>query len=321
MPCPDRSTATRWRAFAPRVACLAALALVGCHQAPPPPSNVTPEKALATSLRLMAAGNFDALMRNRLPPAQYAQWRADWQRERRDAVPTTAAQQQFATVMQMLTAPDAEARLLARAKPGLARLHDSKAPALPILIGIMQASGKSLIDTSPQLAPAQRNLSVQALNALAEWAKTADFSNERHARKAIALACATARALQVQSLAQWQALDYATAMKDYGTIWMALENALSAYGLDVTDSLDGAKVTTLTNDGTHAMVKVDLKLAGQTLTAQWAMQKQDGHWYDVALLDAWRKAHPASASAASVAAPAPAVTRAAPVASAPAGSP
>lgn len=283
---------------------------------------MTPEKALTTSLRLLAAGNFDALMRNRLPPAQYSEWRTDWQRERSDAVPTTAAQQQFAAVMAMLTAPDAEAKLLARAKPELARLHDSKAPALPILIGIMQASGKSLIDASPQLAPAQRNLSVQALNALAEWTKTADFGNERHAKKAIALACATARALKVQTLAQWQALDYATAMKDYGAIWVALENALSQYGLDLSGSLDDAKVTTLTNDGTHAMVKVDLKLAGQTLTAQWAMQKQDGHWYDVALLDAWRKAHPvAPASAASKAVPATAATRAAPPASAPAASP
>lgn len=286
------------------------LALAACQQPPPPPSNVTPEKALATSLRLTASGDFDALMRNRLPPAEYTQWRAEWDKAHADRMPPTLAQQQqFAAIMQMLTAPDAEARLAARLKPELARLHGGARGSLPIMAGIVQASGKSLIDASPQLAPAQRLLATQALNALVAWAQTTDFSSDKKAKQAIAIVCATARALHVQTLAQWRALDYATTMKDYGLVWNGLENVLAVYDLDLPRSLTKAKVATVAVNADRATIRLDLVLAGQTLVAEWAMQKQGGHWYDAALLDAWQKSHPArSASAPTPAIATPATT-------------
>lgn len=294
MPTGNPSRRGHWRAVAAVVAG-AGIALAACHQPPPPaPSNVTPEKALASSLRLTAAGDFDALMRNRLPPAEYAQWRAEWDKARANRLPPTLAQQQqFAKIMQMLTEPEAEAKLAARLKPELARLHGGAHAGLPIMAGIVQASGKAMIDASPQLAPAQRRLTTQGLDALIEWAKTTDFSDDKKAKKAIAIVCNTARSLHVQTLAQWRALDYASTMQDYGRVWNGLEKVLAVYGLDVAGSVANAKVATVAVDGDHATVKLALALAGQTLVAEWAMQEQGGHWYDTALLDAWRAAHPA----------------------------
>lgn len=297
-----------WRVAACVVAGCLGLALAGCHRTPPPPSNITPEKALATSLRLTATGDFDGLMKNRLPPAAYSRWRAEWDAAHAARVPATVAQeQQFAKIMQQLTAQGAEANLAARLKPELARMRGGSKGSPPILAGIVEASGKAMITASPQLGPAQKRLATSVLAALIEWAKTTDFSDAKKAGKAIAIVCNTARALHVQTLEQWRALDYAAAMQRYGLVWNGLEGVLKLYGLDLADALADAKVTAPTRTDDLATVRLNLKLAGQTLVGEWTMRQQDGHWYDTALLDAWHQAHPAPA--ASVPAPAASVGR------------
>ncbi|MGH8182763.1 MAG: hypothetical protein ACREPH_03795 [Rhodanobacteraceae bacterium] len=297
------STGTSTRLFrrpcAVALACAAALVLAACHHAPPPPSNATPEKAVATNLRLTAMGDFDGLMKNRLPPADYAAWRAEWDKAHAHPQPaTTTQQQQFAQIMQMLTEPGAEAKLAKRLQPELAKLHGGKGETMPIASGILEAAGKQMIAASPQLGPTQKTLATQGLNALIAWTKATDFSDPDKAKQAIALICATARQLHVQTLDQWRALDYVQTMRNYGVIWNALEDLLHIYGLDLAGSLTGAQIGTLADNGNQATVKLDMTLAGQPLVGEWPMVKVAGHWYDQSLLDAWRAAHPAAAATA-----------------------
>jgi len=272
-------------------------ALAACHHAPPPPSNVTPEKAVATSLRLTATGDFDGLMKNRLPAADYARWREEWEQSHAQPLPASVSQQkQFAEIMQMLTGPGAEAKLAKRLQPELSKFRGDKNAPAPIFAGIVEAAGKQMIEESPQLGPAQQKLATQVLTTVIGWARTTDFSDPKKAQKAIDLVCATARQLHVQTLEQWRALDYAQTMRNYGTLWNGLESLLDIYGLDVAKSLTDADVQNSATDGTRAMVKLDMRLAGKTLGGEWPMVKEAGHWYDAALLAAWRKAHPASAA-------------------------
>ncbi|MGH8125201.1 MAG: hypothetical protein ACREPK_05065 [Rhodanobacteraceae bacterium] len=281
-------------AFAAIVTCAFALSLAACRHAPPPPSNATPAKAVATNLRLTSMGDFDGLMKNRLPTGAYARWREDWSKAHTHPLPASVAQQkQFATVMQMLTEPGAEAKLIKQLQPALARMHPGKNPPMPILGGILEAAGKQMIANSPQLGPAQRTLASQGLDALIAWVRTTDLSDARKARKAIHLVCATARELHVKTLRQWRTLDYAHSMRNYGIVWNGLESLLHIYGLDLPRSLTRASIDVVANDGKQATVKLGMQLAGKSLSGQWPMLKQNGHWYDSALLDAWHKAHPA----------------------------
>ena len=290
----------RRRIAAIAVACLLALWLAACHQVPPPPSNVTPEKAVATNLRLTAAGNFDDLMRNRLPAADYATWRSEWDKAHAHPLPASVAQQeQFAKIMHMLTEPGAEAKLAKRLQPQLAQLRGGKDETMPILGGIVDAAGKQMIANSPQLGAAQRTLVSQAFDAAMAWAKSTDFSDPGKAKKAIDLVCATARQLHVETLAQWRALDYAGTMERYGVLWRAFEDLLDIYGLDLAEVLNDASVKTVGHDGNRASIEVKMTLAGKALSAKWPMVKQESHWYDEAMLEAWRKAHPAPAASGS----------------------
>lgn len=281
------------------VASASALALAACHHVPPPPSNATPEAAVATSLRLTATGDFDGLMKNRLPPGDYVQWRSEWDAAHaRPGAASETQDQQFAQIMRMLTEPGAEAKLSRRLQPELAKLRGGKNETLPIAGGILEAAGKQMIAASPQLGPTQKTMATQGLDALIAWARATDFSDARKAKKAIDLVCATARELHVQTLAQWRAQDYAQTMRSYGILWNGLEGLLNIYGLDLANSLDSADVSATGNDGSHATIKLDIKLAGRPLTGEWPMVKQAGHWYDAALLEAWQKAHPAPATTA-----------------------
>lgn len=267
-----------------------------------------------TNLRLTATGDFDGLMRNRLPPAAYAEWRREWDRQHAHPLPASVAQQQeFARIMQVLTEPGAEDKLAKRLQPELARLHADRGRAMPILGGVLEATGKELIANSPQLGPAQRQLLAQAFDAAIAWAKTVDFGDPGKARKAIGVACATARQLHVRTLAQWRALDYATTMKDYGIVWNGLESILDIYGLDLARSLNHANVGSDGEAGDRATVKLGIEFAGRPLRAEWPMVRQQGHWYDEALLEAWHKSHPGPASGGS-SAPAGAASAAAPAA-------
>ena len=308
----------RRRAVALAVASACALVLAACHHAPPPPSNATPEKAVATSLRLTAMGDFDGLMKNRLPPADYLQWRNEWDAAHARPGPASATQdQQFAQIMRMLTESGAEAKLAKRLQPELAKLRGGKNETLPIASGILEAAGKQMITASPQLGPTQKTLATEGLNALIAWTKATDFSDPKKAGKAIALVCATARQLHTQTLAQWRAQDYAQTMRSYGVLWNGLENLLNIYGLDLANDLSSANVTATANDDTHATVKLDMKFASQPLSGEWPMVKQAGHWYDATLLEAWQTAHPAAAAAAATPATASSVSASSAVSVAP----
>lgn len=299
----------------------AALILGACHHAPPPPSNTTPEKAVATNLRLTAMGDFDGLMKNRLPPADYAQWRAEWDKSHAQPASASSAQeQQFARIMQMLTEPGAEAKLAKRLRPELPKLRGGKNGSLPIASGILEAAGQESIASSPQLGSAQKAMATQGLDALIAWAKATDFSDAKKARKAIDLVCATARQLHVQTLDQWRALDYAQTMRNYGIIWNGLEDLFNLYGVDLAHSLTSVHITATGNDGTHAVIKLDMNLAGRPLSGTWPMVKQADHWYDAALIEAWQRAHPAPAGTAAAPATGGTAAPGASAARAPAGS-
>ncbi|HEU0277517.1 MAG TPA: hypothetical protein VFQ95_06845 [Rhodanobacteraceae bacterium] len=285
-----------WRAPTMALVVAAALALAACHHAPPT-GNATPATAVEASLRLAALGDFDGLVKNRLPPDDYAIWRQQWQHAHDEPAPASSdSAAQFAALMGMLTAPDAEAKLAKQLEPQLAGMKGGAGQPMPIFASIFQASIQQMISASPQLGPPQKQLARQGLDALMAWTATVDFSNMKKAREAIAIACATARGLHVETLDQWRALDYAQTMQAYGSIWTGVEKIMAVYGLGIAKSLNGAKVDVVSTTADTAVVRLKLEFAGQPLAGEWPMRKVAGHWYDADLLTAWAKAHPIAAA-------------------------
>lgn len=290
--------------------CTLALVLAACNRNPSSsaPPNTTPENALRADLVLTRNGDFDGLLRSTLPPADYQAWRDEWQRARaQQPAPTPEQRAHFAQLMQELTAPGAEERLLKQLQPQLDQLRTHRAQNLPMLIGILRAAGNDLVQNAG-LSPTQKQQATQTVATLAAWAQNADLADQAKAKQAIGVICATARKLNLQTLDQWRALDYPQVMARYAVGWDGLKQLLEVYGLDLGATFENAKLETLGDDGTNARVRETLTLAGKPIVSESHLVKQEGHWYDADALAAWRKQHqkPASASSTAPAASAPA---------------
>lgn len=285
------------------------LALAACNHSPPPaaqapapPPNTTPENAVRADLVLTRNGDFDGLLRSTLPQSDYQAWRNAWQQARaQQPAPTPEQRAHFAQLMQKLTAPGAEDKLFKQLQPQMKQLRTHRAENLPMLLGILQATGNDLVQNA-DLAPDHKQQATQAVAALVAWAQDTDFTDETKAKQAIGVICATARKLDVQTLDQWRALDYAQVMARYATGWTGLKQLLKIYGLDLDATFDNAKLETLSDDDGHARVRETLTLASKPIVSEVHLLEQDGHWYDSDQLAAWHKQHQQPAAASSVAA-------------------
>jgi hypothetical protein len=294
----------------------AAALFMTSHKPGPPPvvaGGDTPEQSVQQSIALIKSGDFAGFWKHALPPADFQTLRSDWTRPRPDEHPLTPEDRaDFVKNMQQLTAPDAETKLYAVAKPKLAQLKAQYQDQVPVMIGIFQAIAATGVAQSKELTNAQKQQATEVINVLAPWAQTVPWFDQAHAKQVIDVAVSTARKLDLKTPEQLKAMDFDTAMQKYSVGFLGIKQALAIYGLSVDDMLDSVKVTTLDSRNGHARVKIDYTLLGKPLSTESELIQQDGRWYSEDMLHNVREAHerllapPASSSSA----PAPAATSA-----------
>ncbi len=273
---------------------LAALLLSACHgkDAASQPGGSTPEAALQGSIDLIKAGDFNGLWKHALPPADYANLRADWSHHQQDPRPITAEDRaRFTETMQKLTGPDAENKLYAELQPKLVSMQQQYKDQLPVLITVGEALAKSGVAQSKNLSEAQKSQAGSVIDVLAPWAQQTPWFDQAKAKQAVGVAVATARKLDLKSPEQLRTLDFDAAMGKYATGYVGLKQLLAIYGLSVDDTLNSIKLTPVSSSNGHAVVKVDYSLLGKPLSTESKLVQQDGRWYSEDMLDNARKAH------------------------------
>ena len=278
------------------------LALAACNRSAEPvaPPSTTPDGAVRAGLVLTRNGDFDGLLRSTLPDADYKAWRAEWAQARAKQPPPTAQQRaQFAQTMQKLTEAGAEDKLYKQLQPRLADLRAHRDRDLPMLVGILQAAGSNVVADAGGLSPSQKQQASAAIEALAAWARGADFTDADKAKQAIIVVCATARQLDLKTLDQARALDYTQSMARYRTAWNGLKALLKIYGLDLDASFDAGQGGDACQrwPRARACAKPSCWQASRS-SAKSHLVMQGGHWYDADRLAAWRAGHLATASGA-----------------------
>ncbi|MFC4526202.1 hypothetical protein ISN76_19755 [Dyella halodurans] len=270
----------------------------------------TPEASVQQSLALIKAGDFADFWKHSLPPADFATLRADWVRPRPDAQPISAEDRaDFIKNVQQLTAPDAEIKLYALARPKLSQLEAQYHDQLPVMIGIGQAIVATGVAQSKELTSLQKQQATEVINVLAPWAQQVPWFDQGKAKQAIAVVVSTARQLDLKTPEALRAMDFDTAMQKYSIGFLGIKQLLSIYGLSIDDTLDSVRVTTLENRNGHARVRIDYTLLGKPLSTESSLIEQEGRWYSEDMLQNVRDAHDRL-----VAPPAPASTAAAPAA-------
>ncbi|KLD62402.1 hypothetical protein [Dyella japonica] len=278
------------------LATAAALFMTSHHKAVGPVPVVvggdTPEASVQQSIALIKTGDFAGFWKHALPPADYDTLRADWTRPRPDEHPLTPEDRaDFIKTMQQLTAPDAETKLYAVAKPKLAQLQAQYQDQVPVMIGIFQAIAATGVSQSKDLTNPQKQQATEVINVLAPWAQTVPWFDQARAKQVVGIAVATARKLDLKTPEQLKAMDFDTAMQKYSVGFLGIKQALAVYGLSVDDTLDSAKVSTVESRNGHAHVRIDYTLLGKPLATESDLVEQDGRWYSEDVLQNVREAH------------------------------
>lgn len=259
---------------------------------PTQPGGSTPVSAIQSSVELLKSGDFDGLWKHALPPADYANLLADWSRQQHDQAPITAAERaRFDRAKQQLTGPDGENKLYTEVQPRLALMEQQYKDQLPVLISIGEAFVKNDISRSKNLSESQKAQAGDALDVLTPWAKQAPWFDQAKAKQAIDVAVATARKLDLKSPEQWRAMNFDAVMGKYSIGYGGLKQILKVYGLSVDDTLDSVKLTEVSNQGGHAVVKLDYTLLGKPLSTDMKLVREKGRWYNEDILTNVRKSH------------------------------
>ena len=302
---------------------LAMLALVACHNkeeaSVATPGGATPEAAVEQSVTLIKNGDFDGFWKHALPPADYANMRADWTHANPNQRPITDDDRtRFTQAVQQLTAPDAETKLYDQLKPKLAQMDAQYHDQLPVMIGIGQAIISTGIAQNKTMTEPQKQQARDVLNVLLPWAQQTPWFDQDKAKQAVGVAVVTTRQLDLKSADQLQNMDFDTAMKKYSVAYGGIKQLLTIYGLSVDDTLNSVKVTTVSQDNNQAHVKIDYTLLGKPLSSDSQLVQVDGRWYSQDLINSEHAQHEQilhPAPAASSSAPAPAGTAPAPASS------
>lgn len=249
----------------------------------------TPESAVRGSITLLQAGDFKGLWKHNLPAADYARLRADWNRDHAGAPAVSDADRaRFNLVVHELTAPNAESSLDAMLAPQLDQLAQRYHDQLPIMVKVGSAVLKNGLEQNPRLDADAKAQAASLIDVLTPWAAQAPWFDPATAKRAVRVLVATARKLDLSTPEDLRDAGFDASMARFNVAWRGAKRMLALYGLPLDAALGSARVSVASNDGTHAVVKIDYRLLDQPLSTQATLVRENGRWYSATLLAAAR---------------------------------
>ncbi len=263
-------------------AALLALFVVGCNnqQSGAPAAVVsanTPDATIRRNVELLKAGDLGGLMQNALPPADFAELKAEWGKDQ--APPTDEERQKFADTMARLTAPDADRKIYADLEPELKQFDAQYQQQMPMYVAMGSGWLQGMVQQNKDLSDADKQQAVAAINALAAWVQKTRFTEPDAVKQVLAIAARTAREIDLKTLDEARALSFEQSMQKARVAYLGIKDALAVYGLSLDATFDSVKPEVVSNDGQSAKVAVAYTLLDTPLTMQAEMVNRDGHWY------------------------------------------
>lgn len=269
------------RFLAPAALALALAACGGGDGAGPAvtASTSTPDGAVMQAIQLLRRNDINGLVSASAPPARIEQAKARWMAEIKSNAIDDEERAEFAANMARLTAPDAEAQLMAEVRPQLEQFNGEMRAQLPALIGMGKGMAIAAINESQDIQAEMKPQVTSLVNAIGAWLETGEFASVERAERAIAAVTAAARRLPVRTLDEVQALDF-DGFTNLASIGLGgAKDALRAYDIDLDQALDSARAETVSESGDQATVRVHIELFDTPLSFDTQMVRVDGNWY------------------------------------------
>jgi hypothetical protein len=251
--------------------------------------SATPQGAIDAAVQSLKAGDLKALVESQVPPTHMDKLRAEWKEDMAKDPPTDEEKAEFQQMMADLTAPDAEAKLLAKIEPELVKFETEMAPQMPMMIGMGKGLVASSVQENKELTEQQKQQAVASVDALAKWIESAKFTDRQLVKTAIGHVVETARALELETLDEARALSFDDAMAKGSVAFRGAKKVLDTYGFSLDQVFDSVKTEVVSQTGDAAKVKVSYALFGTPLSFETELVQLDGRWYGKQTIDELNK--------------------------------
>jgi hypothetical protein len=265
----------------------------------------TPDATVRKSADLLKQGDLAGLMQNALPPADFAELKADWGKAANEKPVTDEDRAKFQETMAKLTAPDAEKAIYAEIEPQLKAFDAQYQQQLPMYVAMGSGWLQGMVQQNKDLSETDKQQAVAAINALAAWVQKTHFTDAESVKKVLAIATRAARELNLKTLDEVRALTFDQSMQKAHVAMLAFKDVLNVYGFSVDQTLDSIKPEVVSNDGKAASVKVGYNLLGTPLSTTTEMVSIDGRWYSKNTIERVKEHQQEASAPADATAPAP----------------
>ncbi len=250
-----------------------ALVLAACGGGSALPTDTsTPEGSVGACVEGLKDNDIKSVAEAVVPQDAMQQARSKWQTNLANM--SESEKQQFDQVMGMLTAEGAENTLFAMAEPQLPEYQQQ----LQFASGLMGMAAMG-IDQQEGLSAEEKDSAKKFVGALNGWLSKVDLTDTDTVKQAIAIACETARDLDVPNASALQQLSFDQALGKGGEILAGAKQVLALYDLDLNEVLDSVEVGAPAVDGQQAKVPVSLTWQGEDFKFPVTLQQQGGRWF------------------------------------------
>jgi len=232
-----------------------------------------PEGAIGAAVEAMEDNDLAAVMQILMPPAELVALKEAWA-ELREEAPSADEALQFRMSMAMLTPKGAEEEVFAQVEPMLqeAQQQLKQMSGLFMMVAGVAASSDDLSDEEKQQAQ-------DAVGAVTAWLTELDITDTKKAKKAIRIACETARELDLDTMKDLQGLGFDQLLDKGGVMLGGVKDLLAVYDLDLDAVLGSVKIGKPTIDGTSAKVPMSFTIFGAKQEGTAVLKQIDGAWF------------------------------------------
>lgn len=274
------------------ISCLALLLVLACSDDKPKVSVAeieqatdAPDHAIEASARALQENNLNAFVAAVLPPEHLDRVKAEFDEERKNREITDEERAEFAQTMEKLTADGAEEQLMAEIEPQLTQM----AAQVPMMISFGQMMAAQGIEESQQMTIEQKETAQQTLSAIFTKLQSINLADKELARKAVDVTVETARALDLKTLDDVQALSFEQMLEKGGKVMEGTKEILALYDFDINEMLASVDAEVLSEQGETATVQVKYDLFGTPQMAEAEMIRKNDRWFGATVVEELNK--------------------------------
>lgn len=260
-------------------------------------STSTPQGAIDAAVQSLKAGDLKSLVESQVPPSHMDKLRAEWKADMAKDPPSDQEKAEFAAQMAMLTASDAEAKIMEQLEPELVKFETEMAPQMPLMIGMGKGLAANSLQENKELTQEQKDQAVKSIDAVAKWVQETNFTDRAKVKDAVSKVVASARELNLKTLDEARALSFDDAMVKGSIALRGFKDVLNVYGFSLDKMLDSVKTEVVSQTGDAAKVKVTYQMFEQPMSFETDLVQVDGRWYGKQTIEKINNPEPAAIEA------------------------